>query len=821
MTDAPRDPIILPGFTRARQLDIPFQSKHFAAIWLRRTYTAEARRPHDDRTAPKVRYGNNVTTVLNACIALQQYYRTPHFWACIALKGSLQSEKLIAQMVDILVDARRSFRKNNPSMSDSIVTDATAAADEWIQFLDTKGHARDLPSPSLHSYEEVCTRAEAFFKQARGRSVDLAGITTYKPRHDSTSVDRKRSASPATLRRAPSPKRWQRSDGIEHPHSLPPRPPLGAVLTDFQIKGSAAKQEHQTPISATERFADESPSAVQGVSDRASETWRKIRGTAQRDKNVSPSIRGADFASCDGPSDIARSEENHRLRKQLAIAEGDLMHTQSQLFVDMMAKFAGLEKSMQARITDLEEAAEKSKTCQAHQAQQIIDAEHQMKLARDEIASLKDGLSSAKETAHKQEQRIEDIEGRFAPLSSVSADLKASDEARTAVELELRLLLQCLGQTVLSLMIAAKSQLENSELLEGSVGRIELRSDNGERIGELESEVATVTVRLDKFAKESEKKNYVTKGDVQEVLKQVEHRQTRESQAIAKQIHVERLQEQVEHIQYKLTTKDIQMKQITETIDALSTPKSPRPSPDMQWNMEEMQSKVNNLPTFSAVSEMILEGRQKSKTEAKAEIKTEMELLQRKIDDWKKTLLASTTASASDRIFPIEKNIRTELERLERDLTGIMRGTSKDTEIMRAQIKGINKLYNETLAGIAKPESIAALRGEMAALKSETATVSKRQDEMADQISDTSLKDTVTKLETRVAQLHIQVSYDKPIVTPADLSARLKELRSEIDNSRSESQGQGIEDVKLGLNALAGKVGVIASSLTRLLQHMT
>ncbi|KAL2132675.1 hypothetical protein VTI74DRAFT_3514 [Chaetomium olivicolor] len=182
---APRvDPIMLYGFCFHIQSKQTF-NQQWACAFHTSWYTDE-RHPmwdaiEDPNKRREIRYGNNIAVLFHALLHLRKFYGQESLWTAVA-RGFNTSASFVRNTAEILTHARRAQR-DKPSKD---VSDTARAADDWIDFLDSRPthlHSRVLSDP------EVFKAAEAFFDTQEKRQLNAARVPTNsrQPLHINTS----------------------------------------------------------------------------------------------------------------------------------------------------------------------------------------------------------------------------------------------------------------------------------------------------------------------------------------------------------------------------------------------------------------------------------------------------------------------------------------------------------------------------------------------------------------------------------------------------------------------------------------------------------
>ncbi|KAK3896648.1 hypothetical protein C8A05DRAFT_20423 [Staphylotrichum tortipilum] len=197
----------------------------------------------------EIRYGNNIYLLFRALLHCRRFYGQDNLWQAVA-RGFNTNSTVLQATAEILTKARRAQR-SKPSKD---VSDTAMAADDWIQFLDSRPpHPRGPPDPEVHKVAEAFFKDQgkkllnaarvpingraAFRHSARG-PVDEMGLSPRLPPSSPMKLDsprepaadrnrfpplaHKRSASPHRDDRSPKFRRFE-SDGRPPPRNEPDR----------------------------------------------------------------------------------------------------------------------------------------------------------------------------------------------------------------------------------------------------------------------------------------------------------------------------------------------------------------------------------------------------------------------------------------------------------------------------------------------------------------------------------------------------------------------------------------------------------------------
>ncbi|KAK4148971.1 hypothetical protein C8A00DRAFT_19283 [Chaetomidium leptoderma] len=163
------DPIMLYGFcwdTQKRQVF----NQSWACAWHSSWYTDEHHPLWDSVDAPnlrrEIRYGNNIYVLFRALLHCRSFYGQSALWAAIS-RGFNTSPTIARVTAEILTDARRAHR-GRPARD---VSDTARAADDWIDFLDSRES-----HPRMLSDAEVYKAADEFFKTQEKQHVNAARV---------------------------------------------------------------------------------------------------------------------------------------------------------------------------------------------------------------------------------------------------------------------------------------------------------------------------------------------------------------------------------------------------------------------------------------------------------------------------------------------------------------------------------------------------------------------------------------------------------------------------------------------------------------------
>lgn len=886
-----REPIILRGFDRRRQLDISFQTIHFGAVWLRRTYTDEyadhitLRTTGNEVRLQEVRYGNNITVLLKACYHLRQYYNSRDFWPAIA-RGFGASADVVRDMVELFVEARNIYHRDDPDEEELTRSGANVAADKWLDFSANRGRdnrtgweTRDSEAPN----SDLFGHARAFFNDSEGKQVDLANVLPKRIdyQHYSTSESRKRFASHEPSGRPPSPKRRPSSNYFDRSDTFAARisQPLTPISTGSHIRESA-RQDYQTPISTSDRppWAN---SSSQGSPEVATEVFSKIRGTASQNKNGLPAIESRELTPNHALSNGFSDVESQKMREKIASLEKELSDVKSRLSNDQHHRhlvnkilsdhgLIGIKRSpskpdppvmsMQAQIASLEV---KFKEEAARHAHEIKGVKESMEIAKQEIAILRD--NSVKEevlaSGHDQDVnpsllalqmiqgKLTSIEDRLLGHGTAEAQnkLSAPESRVTIVQPQVSQASTPANQRMDERPTSSRNEMAEtgahdqvdvldkiSKLedavsgLSNRVSKLEAETGEGDHVNELERRVQVIEHQRD-----TDRQEYVIKHSVGIMFEQLDSRLNQEKNAASKQL---------QDIHLRLMATEIQNSRLLKTVDVPETPKGLSPSQNGQRSMEEVCKTIDSLPTEAYVTDMIFKREQVSKSENEkiwgfvndlsarisslptvtlvSEIidernqtfKSDVEKLRRNLDDMLTNINSlPNKAYVSERLFRLEQSLRDELVRHRKDVEGVVGGPRKDLVTLKAQVKGLNMLWNEAITGIAKSDSLVALKVEIDTLKGDIANQSKRVDDSSQGLN-TARKDTIAALQRQVADLSTQLHTALSEVSLEKLVQRLQEAPSE-NFAQAATRDARFDNVVLEIEELHARDRMLAKAL--------
>lgn len=885
-----REPILLRGFDRRRQLGISFQTIAFGAVWLRRTYTNEEadhttlRTRDNECRLQEVRYGNNITILLKACCHLRQYYNARDFWSAIA-RGFGTSADVVRNMVELFVEARSIYHRDNPDEEELTRSGANVAADRWLDFLANR--RRDSRNgwgtrDSQASSSDIFGHARALFNEAEGRQVDLANVLPKKidyPQY-STSESRKRFASHEPSGRLPSPKRrpgsnyFDRSDLLSSRISQPSTP----ISTGKQIRESA-RQDHQTPISTSDRPPWTSSSS-QGSPEVVSEVFPKIRGTASQIKNSLPASESRNLTPNHALSNGSLDMESQEMRAKVAGLQKEVQDLKSQLLNDQHTRtmvnkilsdhgLIGIKhspstpdpavKSMQAQIATLEDMIKKEA---ARHAQEIECVKDSIQMAKQDIAELRNNSVKRETLASGQDRdvnsslhalkmiqdKLGSIEDRLLMQGTAKAQAQLS-----ALEARVPIFQPQISETGIQVSPKVNDTLTNIEnrgadtgaeehdevdhldvsgkcsklqeavsSISNRVTKIEAEPKEGEHVRELEKRIQVIEQQRD-----NDRDGFLTKNSLGFIFEQLDSRLNQQKNTASKQL---------QEIHLRLMATEIQTSSLLKSIDV------PSPSQNGQTSMNEVFKKINSLPTESYVTDMILKLEQVSKSEndkirqsvddlstrisslptatlvsdmvyqRNQAFKSDIEKLRRNLDDMSTNINSAPNKSyISERLFRLEQSLRAELARHQNDKESVVDGMRKDLGTLQAQVKGLNRLWNEATTGIAKSDSLVALKVEIDALKRDVAMQSKRMDDPSPGL-DKAQEDTIAALERQIVDLSTQFHTTLSETTLKQLVQRLQEAPSEI-TTQTAIRDTRVDNVVLEIEKLHARDRMLAKAL--------
>lgn len=892
-----REPIILRGFSRRRQLDISFQTNPFGTVWLRGTYTNEHadhfthRTRDEDFRLQEVRYGNNITVLLKAFYRLRRFYNTRDFWPAIAT-GFDASADGVRDMVELLADARSIYHRNNPDEKDVPPTGANLAADRWLSFLADQKHdsrtGRTTQNPEASS-SEILKCAREFFNDSEGLQVDLANVLHKRPdrQYCSSSDSRKRFASPEPPGQAPSPKRRPSSNHFERPDTLSARKSqsLATLSTGISTRGSA-RQDSRTPISASDRPpCANSPS--QSTPDVANKTFPKVCATTPQTENSLPATEGRISTPNSALSNGSLDVESHKMREKMASLEKELCMVKSRLSDDQhhrdlvsqilsehgLIRNDGLPstpdpaaKTMQAQITSLKAKLEGEA---ARHAQEIQSIKESIQIFKQQTSMLSNKLMKKETSASSNDwdaspglPALKDIQGKlasiecmllvhgtakvqtkFAALESriaiiqpqtsearIPANQNVNDKSASSESIVVRTGVQEHGQVTVLDMLGKISRLEDGvSSISNRVTKIEAEPIGSEDICELESKVQIIEDQCDK-----DQKRYVTKHSLAHQFEKLESLLAQEKTDAP---------EQLQDIHLRVMATETQSsKPPKKTIDAPKTPHCPYPSQNVQRQVDEILKTIGNLPTKAYVTDMVAKREQVSKSENKkvcqsvADLstgvgnlptatlvsnmfdkrdqshKSDIEKLRRNQNGMSTQINSlPNKAYISERLFRLEQCLRDELRRHQKDTDSVVDGTRKDLGNLQAQVKGLNKLWNEATTTTAKSDALIALKGEIETLKGGIAKQCTRMDDSTRGLKN-SQEGKIAALERQVVDLSAQVRTTLSEVTLENPVRRLQEAPSEIA-AQAAARDARLDNVVLQVEELHARDRMLAKAL--------
>lgn len=837
---------ILRGFSRERQLDIDFNTIPFGAFWLRRQFTNE-RHPHITNRArteedkQPVRYGNNIAVLFRACHSLRHAYPSYDFWSAIAREFGAPIDA-VKRMVSVFEQARIAFCQANPGAKERIgKTGTNVAVDIWLDNLENLRDISRRQNRQYSTYPKLIEDAADFFKGQERSHVDLGCVLPKDVDYQHYSPpSRKRSASPSSIDRSRSPKRRLSSTHYGQADLFPPQPQQPSTpQPKLQIKGSATKKEYQTSVSASDQISPGDPFPRDPAD--VSELFQKVRGTAQKDRNGTPSTDMLENTSRRMSSGNSLDDEKYHAEHMLDLKDSDAGPNFASLLTQecvakLTTKMLALEKTVAL-------AAPESSIV-AMQAQ-ITSLVQQVKSVEENNVALKKQLAEVARSSLERDDKIRDtslacLQTTDVRLTKLESGEVTESNVSSVQKLETRI--ACLedksqtktSDTAQTDQTKHRGVWQYAQGLDDRIRKMEVRPNEGVQLGDIAGKAATTENRLDKLEHQAkdEKKAYASKGFIEEKLKQLENRHSRDIEATAKLKHVQRIQEQIKALQDQSTNREIEILRLSKTVDMLGTPKSPPPTETSSPSLDEMANKIAALS--KAKSEKLfqvesglrneIEEHQKGidqKLEASTKgLNASIEAIKRSVEELStKTSnlpsMLSINANISDRMSKIDSTLRAEVEREHLAMHTSIEKFGNDLGTLTAQFKGLNKMWNKTIHEVSKAGSVVA---DMDATKAEVASLSKKLSNFANQGLDASMKDIETKLDKldeSVYDLQSQVNKDmSPGVSLADLSARLDEQKREIDRLRSHTEGLGDR------SDLDERITGVAKIVESLIQHL-
>lgn len=557
-----------------------------------------------------------------------------------------------------------------------------------------------------------------------------------------------------------------------------------------------------------------------------------------------------------GSSDQFGDGEKHHTQHKLCLTEEELAHTASLLsnMLDLQKKMGdwALASSnnalafVQAALGASDSAIEALQAQVTSLAQNLENVKEDNLVLKKQLARTQ-GLNSDHNEKTREVQRrlaaLEDkllvdrtthIQTELASLKSRMTGLESSipqESSMPAIQ-DLETRVKCLESksTTNTSDTAQADQANPRELrhyaqsLEDRITKIGKRANGALQPRDLEGKMADTAARLDrleKHAKASGENEYASKGFVEGKLKGFESRYAREMEATAKHKNLMRLQEQVKTLQDQSSSQEVKLSRFSEAVDMLSTPKSPGPDAILPCRIDDMAKRVDALSksqsekVFQLESalrqeieehqkkfDLTLEGLCQEKTNAN------IETLKSNVDDLLKRTsnvpsMGSINATISERFSKIDTTLRADVDKKHRDMTTQMDKFCEVLETLKAQFKGLNKMWNQAMADVTKAGSVVA---DMDATKVEVASLSRDVSKLQ------GMKSQLDKLDTWVCELSIAVKNGtSPGVSPADLVARLEEQKRQIDALKSGIERPGI------ISQLDEKIAGVAKTLHNLI----
>lgn len=425
------EPILLPGFDKDRQLQCDFKSSNFNAFWLRRTFTDESshiiQRP--GRHKPReIRFGNNITVLLQACYHLRNFYGSPSFWVAVARGFPTMSGDIAKDRASAFMDARRIFLDKGGSPR--YMSAATRAADDFMPIFNNRS---SLQRPSA-SEGDISALAAAFFLPMRESLVDSAQITDDADEHSSPTHTfahfapqggpHKRSPSPSLPGQPPSTKRRQFSDTPERSDSTGPqeRAPqfLPSLRTGKKIRGTAKQDPWQT-LSMTQDGTTPDGYLSQGAPDKPAEL--KIRGQAQTGNFHSPSRDALEGPMDDHPSSYEELRHaNIKLFRRVQALEHEQKLRQE------------TSKAMNARLASLEKRVDASEAGPAQGGKTVQDMAMKLTSLDKKLGESQNQLLDKSRTVQELKERVESLEKQLGSKPQRLDDTKAFSDLQNMAE---------------------------------------------------------------------------------------------------------------------------------------------------------------------------------------------------------------------------------------------------------------------------------------------------------------------------------------------------------------------------------------------------
>lgn len=484
-------------------------------------------------------------------------------------------------------------------------------------------------------------------------------------------------------------------------------------------------------------------------------------------------------------------------------------------------------------IAMLRNSSVKKETLPSGHDQDVNPSLHALKMIQDKLGSIEDRLL-VQGTAEAQ-TRLSALE------SGVAIIQQQTSEAGTQLSPKVNDRLTNIGNNALEIGAEEQDQVFSLDVLDkfskledvvssiaNRVTKIEANPNEGEHVCELERRIQDIEQQRD-----NDRNGFVTKDSVRDMFEQLDNRLTQEKNAASQQF---------QDINLRLMATEIHTSSLLKTVDMLSPATRPSPSQDGQTILDEVFKKINTLPTEAYVTDMIIKREQVLKSEndkirqsvddlltrisslptatlvsdmidkRNEALKSDNDKLRRSLSDKSTDINSPPNKSYfSESLFRLEQSLRAELERYQKDKESVVDGIKKDLGTLQAQIKGLNKLWNEATTGIVKSDSLVELKLEIDALKRDVAMQSKKMNDPSQGLNKAQ-EDTIAALECRVVDLSTQVQTTLSDITLEKLVQRLQETPNKT-GMQSATKDARVDKVILEIEKLHARDRMLAKIL--------
>lgn len=690
---ARREPIFLPGFDRQTQLSMEFTTLTFSSAWLRRTFTNEhdpsvkmrlaaVDHDHHERRLAEIRYGNNITLLLKACVFLRDFHGAFSFWPAISRVFGLKPDD-VEFVADLFVEARAIYRSNfSAALDTALMTDATHWADMWTLYLNKRRH------PASISDSQVFTAVNFFFQNEKSKHGDLACILSKGAVVEPPTAPlalRKRSPSPAP-QGTPSAKRRAISRSTDEPvcDSPPEITRPKSIGAGSQLLSHHNPEAHETASTTNGRQCQNDQAHRKSQEEPCFEL--KIRGQSQRVNRNSPGHEDHQWSEGDKYEALAQSNielqdrvdalEKERLDAVLAQKDRD------DAIRALQVRFAAFEKTSAAADTQLSnndklirETQDMVKKLSA-QAKKIQQVEKQLELSNQAAQRMQATISLLQQNEAVQTRPPNEQVG------ASTVETKKDDEGPSAT----------LKKEISEMHIKIKS-LEAKSVLFNDL-HLTVRKLKAEIVAQEDKAAASIPDPVKEQIDQdiSRRLRAVEEGmkrQVQAAQEMTNSVAALKDQALSRDAKITSLElrpdmaKEISQLESRVATTEQNQTDNLKTLDRRLDALQNR-SNEIQDDIKEFSNRlddVGNVPLIKAISNDLTEMRT-----GLAKVEERGAKTSKRLDDMEVSQGALTLHDHSSRIDEVSRS----LESLKASLLGLAR--SDDVETLRAESKSLSQM---------------------------------------------------------------------------------------------------------------------------------